>query len=205
MQFLHCFTIIAFLLSTPFIQRRAGESAEAFVLRQFTKEEERDILDIHPVIEYAWGDTRKGKKLINFLPPASSKDGMMEAAIWLPQGENQYKCIRIRRILFTGGGEAEKVLSVFFQDIDGDGDKELLFIKEGIVKAYKDLHAADDTSWQNAPYRRKTYSTFIYQQTKVSGQYLDEFEPITWPYLLTRLDGLKTAAEVHQVIRDLQR
>lgn len=204
MSFLQCFTWMAFLLSSPFVQRGAGETAEAFVLRQFTKDERPGILDIHPVIEYAWGDTRKGKKIINFLPPESSKDRMMEATVWLPQGENQYKCVRIRRILFTGGGEAEKVISVFFQDIDGNGDKELLFIKEGTVKDYKNLLADDGTSWRQAPYRRKTYSTFIYQQAKESGQYLDEFKPITWPYLLTKLDGLKTAAEVRQVIKDLQ-
>lgn len=204
MPFLHCFTLITFLLNSPFVQRGAGETAEAFALRQFTEEEKRAILDIHPVIEYAWGDTQKGKKIINFLPPAFSEDGMMEAVVWLPQGDNQYKCVRIKRILFTGGGEAEKVHSVFFQDIDGNGDKELLFIKEGTVKDYKDLLADDGTSWQQAPYRRKTYSTFIYQQAKESGRYLDEFKPITWPYLLTKLDGLKTAAEVRQVIRDLQ-
>lgn len=204
MSFLQSYTFIAFLFFYSFTQRGVEETAEAFVLRQFTAEEKQGILDIHPVIEYAWGDTRKGRKIINFLPPASSKDGMMEAVVWLPQAENQYKCVRIRKILFTGGGETERVLSVFFQDIDGNGDKELLFIKEGTIKDYKDLLADDGTIWQHAPYRRKVYSTFIYQQKKEAGQYLAEFIPITWPYLLDRLDGLKTAAEVRQVIRDLR-
>ena len=115
-----------------------GESAEAFVLRQFEDELQKEIIELHPIIEYAWGDTEKGKKILCFIPAKYGASGMMQAKVFLPQGKNTYQIALIDKILFTGGGESEQVSTVFFDDIDGTGDKELLFIKKASVKDYKD-------------------------------------------------------------------
>ncbi|NET31077.1 MAG: hypothetical protein F6K19_03640 [Cyanothece sp. SIO1E1] len=186
------------------LQRQTTESAEDFVLRQFDGKEGRTILQLHPIIEYAWGDTEKGKKILCFIPAKYSASGMMQAKVFLPQGENTYQIALIDKILFTGGGEPEQVITVFFEDIDANGDKELLFIKKASVKDYKDLVQKDGSVWKNAPYRRPVYSTFIYRQRKSGKAYLPAFEAITWPYLIDRLQGLQTAAEVRQAIQKLR-
>ena len=186
------------------LERKPGESAEAFVLRQFEDELQKEIIELHPIIEYAWGDIEKGKKILCFIPAKDSASGMMQAKVFLPQGKNTYQIALIDKILFTGGGEPEQVITVFFDDIDGNGDKELLFIKKASVKDYKDLVQPDGGVWKNAPYRRPVYSTFIYRQRKNGKVYLPAFEAITWPYLIDRLQGLQTAAEVRRAIQQLR-
>ncbi|MBX2874282.1 MAG: hypothetical protein KTR30_19335 [Saprospiraceae bacterium] len=198
----YVFCLLTIPLST--LERKAGESAEDFVLRQFVEDQQRAILNLHPIIEYAWGDTQKGKKVLCFVPPKFSPTGMMQAKVFLPQGNQQYKVASIDKILFTGGGGPEQVITVFFEDVDGNGDKELLFIKTGSVKDYQDIEAEDGSVWKNAPYRRRVYDTFIYRQKKDQNGYSPAFEAITWPYLLERLAGLQTASAVRQVIKELK-
>ncbi len=193
------------VLQGSLLDRRAGESAEDFVLRQFEVEQRQAITELHPIIEYAWGDTQKGKKILCFIPAKFTASGMMQACIFLPQGKNLYQPVVIDRILFTGGGEPEEVITVFFEDIDANGDKELLFIKKASVKDYKDLIAEDGSIWENIPYRRQVYSTFIYRQKKSKNGYLSAFEEITWPYLIDQLKDLQTAAAVRQAIKKLGR
>lgn len=191
-------------ISGAFIERKEGEPAQDFVLRQFMEDQQQAILNLHPIIEYAWGNTQKGKKVLCFVPAEFSSTGMMQAKVFLPQGNQLYKVASIDKILFTGGGEPEQVITVFFEDIDGNGDKELLFIKTGTVKDYKDIEAEDGSVWKNAPYRRRLYHTFIYRQKKDQNGYFAAFEAITWPYLLDRLEGLQTASAVRQAIKELK-
>ncbi len=202
----HLFAYVLCLLAWQgaMLERKPGEAAEAFVLRQFEEEQRQEILELHPIIEYAWGDTEKGKKILCFIPAKYSASGMMQAKVFLPQRKNTYQIALIDKILFTGGGEPEQVITVFFEDIDANGDKELLFIKKASIKDYKDLIHKDGSVWKNAPYRRQVYSTFIYRQRKSGKEYLPAFEAITWPYLMDRLQGLQTASEVRQVIQKLR-
>lgn len=186
------------------LERKPGESPEAFVLRQFEDELRKEIMELHPIIEYAWGDTEKGKKILCFIPAKYSASGMMQAKVFLPQGGNRYQIASIDKILFTGGGEPEQVITVFFDDIDANGDKELLFIKKASVKDYQDLVQPDGSVWKNAPYHRQVYSTFIYRQRKSGKAYLPAFDAITWPFLIDRLQGLQTASTVRHAIEKVR-
>lgn len=44
------------------------------------------------------------------------------------------------------------MIIVFFEDIDVNGDKELLFIKKVSIKDYKDLIYKDGSVWKNVFY-----------------------------------------------------
>ncbi|NRB46186.1 MAG: hypothetical protein HRU41_00835 [Saprospiraceae bacterium] len=204
MSQLYAYLFCLISLQGSLLERKVDESAKDFVLRQFHVEQQQAILELHPIIEYAWGDTRKGQKILCFIPAKFTSNGMMQACVFLPQGKHQYQTVLIDRILFTGGGEPEQVITVFFEDIDGNGDKELLFIKKASVKDYKDLVTEDGSLLENVPHRRSVYSTFIYRQKKSGEDFLPAFEAITWPYLFDRLQGLQTASAVRAAIQKLR-
>lgn len=186
------------------IERYQQESPTAFVQRCYP-DWAASISNMHAVIEYAWGDQKQGKKILFFLPAKKGEDGMPQAVVLLPKGKNNYQQVDITRLLFSGTEPQEKVITVFFEDVDGNGDKELLFIKEGTVKDYKTIVVDDGTAWENAPYHYKVYQTFIYRQRQKDGQYMEAFEKMDWPYLMTRLEGLQTAGEVRQVLKEMRR
>lgn len=204
MSQLYAYLFCLLALQGSLLERKVDESAKGFVLRQFHVEQQEAMLELHPITEYAWGDVRMGKKILCFIPARFTANGMMQARVFLPRGKNLYQTVFIDKILFTGGGEPEEVITVFFEDVDGNGDKELLFIKKASVKDYKDIVASDGSVLENAPYRRQVYSTFIYRQRKSGEDFLPAFEAITWPYLLDRLEGLQTADAVRQAIKKLR-
>lgn len=191
------------LVSAQLLVRYPKEPPADFVHRLYPDWKDA-ISGMHAVIEYNWGDQRRGKKILFFLPAKKGQDEMPQAVVLLPQGQNNYQQVDISRILFSGTEPHEKILTVFFEDIDGNGDQDLLFIKEGTVKDYKTIVAADGTVWENAPYRYKVYQTFIYRQRQKDSQYMAAFEKMDWPYLMTRLEGLQTAGQVRQVLEKMR-
>ena len=201
---LFCFLLGYNSLDAQRLERYSEESPTDFVHRLYPAWKEA-ILEMHPVIEYSWGDQSHGKKILFFLPAEKGENGMVQAIVLVPESNKYYRQVDIPKILFSGTSPHEKILTVFFEDIDGNGDKELLFIKEGTVKDYKTIVADDGTVWENAPYHYKVYQTFIYRQLKKEGQYIDAFEKMDWPYLISRLEGLQTAGEVRKVLEKMRR
>lgn len=190
-------------VNAQWLERYPEESPTKFVHRLFPHWKGA-ILDMHPVIEYSWGDQSQGKKILFFLPAEKGQQGMVQAIVLVPGNNRHYRQVDITQVLFSGTAPHEKILTVFFEDIDGNGDKELLFIKEGTVKDYKTIVAEDGSVWENAPYHYKVYQTFIYRQQKKEGQYLEAFEKMDWPHLMTRLEGLQTAGEVRKVLKKMR-
>lgn len=188
--------------SAQLLERYPQESPTDFVHRLYP-DWKVAISDMHAIIEYNWGDQSRGKKILFFLPAEKGQHYMVQALVLIPQGNQYYRQVDISRILFSGTEPQEKVVTVFFEDIDGNGDKDLLFIKEGTVKDYKTIVADDGTIWENAPYRYKVYQTFIYRQLKKQEQYMEAFEKMDWPYLMIRLEGLQTAGEVRQELKKM--
>ncbi len=200
---LFCFLLGYNSISAQWLKRYTKESSTEFVHRLYP-DWKGAILDMHPVIEYSWGDPSQGKKILFFLPGEKGQKGMVQAIVLVPESNKYYRQVDIPKILFSGTSPQEKILTVFFEDVDGNGDKELLFIKEGTVKDYKTIVADDGAAWENAPYHYKVYQTFIYRQRKKEGHYINAFEKMDWPYLMTRLEGLQTAGEVRKVLKKVR-
>lgn len=190
-------------VSAQWLERYPKESPTDFVHRLYPAWKEA-ILEMHPVIEYSWGDQSQGKKILFFLPAEKGENGMVQVIVLVPGKNRHYRQVSMPQILFSGTTPLERILTVFFDDIDGNEDKELLFIKEGTVKDYKTIIADDGTVWENAPYHYKIYQTFIYRQLKKEGRYLAAFEKMDWPYLVSRLEGLQTAGEVRNVLEKMR-
>lgn len=200
---LFCFLLGDNSVHAQWFERYPEESPTEFVHRLYP-DWKGVILDMHPVIEYSWGDQSQGKKILFFLPAEKGQKGMVQAIVLVPESNKHYVQVDIPKILFSGTSPQEKILTVFFEDIDGNGDKELLFIKEGTVKDYKTIVTDDSTVWENAPHHYKVYQTFIYRQRKKEGQYINAFEKMDWPYLMIRLEGLQTAGAVRKVLKKVR-
>jgi hypothetical protein len=117
---------LLFFLAGSYIQaqvwtRKPNEKAGAMVKRLTKKECE------HAVLEIDFGNTEKGKKIIYFQRDSES---FVHGYILFPAGISKYEQVEIGtfNICFPLGDE---ILSVFTDDLENDGVKELFVLSKG--------------------------------------------------------------------------
>jgi len=168
-------------------ERESGEDAEAFAKRILSKYELR-----HAVIESAWGDKSFGKKIFAVYRDFETSYPYLEGIILQPVGDDTYKRIDLPEQI-EGVGSGIEILAVFFDDVDNDGDQEMLFITEYLVRITDEETGLSGMMTQ--------YSTFIYKQKKDQSGYKNEVELLP---LSQKLEGKQTVAEVREALKSLR-
>lgn len=112
-------------------ERKSGESANDFVERHLKGFHSSDIAT-HDVLEGAWGDESKGKKIMAFYSLGLMQeydDATM--AIFQPIGDGKNYILILSNEFARPGTYYQGIISVFFMDINADGYKELFLLEKG--------------------------------------------------------------------------
>jgi hypothetical protein len=196
-------SLLCFLMpgTPPIYTRKQGESATDFVKRNFFQQGEFVRANYHTILEFNFGITTKGKKILYF------KDGY--GFLLFPQGGSGYISSEFMRLDGGAACEKTKVLSVFTMDVTNDGKKELFILCGNDCSKYNVKYNSYD------PYQE--YYTEVYGQgEEKKAEEKKEPSKGAWVYAIvmpcdecvnriysvngkdleTELGGLQTAAEV---------
>lgn len=161
------FILLSSTLSAQILTRQSNESPSAFIERCFSFSVE-EITEIHPVIEAVWGATKQKKIL--FFKPSEADYSTLEGIVLEPFGKsNQYIVIRLG-ILDNIGIYQTSITSVFFEDENKDGFKDLFILLKGEIRVSAELEEEDENG--NIIIHKTTaccddiYSTSVYTQDK---------------------------------------
>ncbi|MCB9230281.1 MAG: hypothetical protein H6581_01340 [Bacteroidia bacterium] len=154
----------------------------------------------HAVIEYAWGNPSQDKKIVAlYQDRAIMENGLTQVngIVLFHLGGGEYEKVDFP-IGMVGNGhpwdDSEWTMAVLFEDVDKDGDKEMVILHGSYAKVWVeelDQYASGED-----------YLTFVFKQKKGEEGY--ENELIFLEEVSQKLDGCADAATVRKLIKELK-
>jgi hypothetical protein len=212
--------IIAFFVSFTLVgqnaqyiyNRIADESPTDFVHRYFP---EGDYDYSHDILEGYWGDESKGQKIMAVVEsPMIEVYDKATLLIFQPVGDGEnYILILSNEVGDVGDVDIyqSSVISVFFDDLDDDGVKELFVMEHGELRVQVTLEGEDEdgniVEHETTACCEDIYETKVFQQKKgFTEEYLPLVENIIYnnEYEYLNLEGAETAGEVKEKIAEFK-